>query len=282
MKKIKEILGEPTIKIILISVLNQSFPDFEFIIIDDGSTDNTFLIINEWAKKDKRIIILKNEKNLGIQKSANRGLKIAQGEYIVRIDDDDDEWIDQNKFKKQVEFLDKNPDYVLVGTKSIVVDKNNQELYQIDQSGLDETLRKKMLLNNFFITSTILFRKDALLKVGGYSEAEKEKHVEDYDLVLKLGTIGKIAILDFYGMKFIHHHRISQKYKKEQLKKSLYLIKKYRGYYSEHCKAFLIRLIGLVIYGFLGLPLLAVLKNKFKIGFRKNKNDRFYWEWLNQ
>lgn len=245
------------------SVFAQTFQDFEFIIIDDGSIDNTFQIINEWVKKDRRIIFLKNEKNLGIQKSANRGLTIAQGKYLARIDDDD-EWIDIDKLKKQVEFLEKNPDYVLVGTKAIVIDKNNQELYRINQSGLDEKIRKKMLINNFFITSTILFDKNALLKVGNYSEKEKEKHVEDYDLVLKLGTVGKIAILDFYGAKIIYHHRISQKYKKEQLKKSLYLIRKYRGNYRGYLKAFLIRFFGLIIYGFFNLPLIPILKNKLK------------------
>lgn len=244
------------------SVLNQNFQDFELIIIDDGSTDNTFQIINQWAKKDKRIIILKNEKNLGVPKSLNRGLKVAKGEYVALIDDDD-EWIDKDKIKKQVEFLEQNHSYVLVGTKTIAVDKNNQELYRIDQAGQDELIRKKMFLNNYFIQSSILFRKDIILKFGGYSENEKERYVEDYDIVLKLGTVGKVAILDFYGVKFVHHHRLSRSHKIDQLKKSLSLIKKYRQNYPFYFKALLIKFFGLILYGYLNFPLLKVLKNKF-------------------
>ncbi|MCX7778819.1 MAG: glycosyltransferase [Patescibacteria group bacterium] len=255
------------------SVLAQSFNNFELIIVDDGSTDNTFQIINQWAKKDHRIVVLKNKKNLGIQQSANRGLKEAQGALIARLDDDD-EWLDCEKLRKQVEFLEKNPDYVLVGTKAIIVDKNYRELYRINQTGLDEEIRKKILRNNLFLTSTILFRKEAILKLGGYSEKESERYIEDYDLILKLGTIGKIAILNFYGARCLHHHRISRKYKKEQLRKSLVLIKKYRFYYSGYFKAFLIRLLGLIIYGFLGLPLLAVWKNKILNIFKIQKNAK--------
>src|SRR3989344_3196134 len=81
------------------SVLKQSFGDFELIVIDDGSSDYTPKIVEEFARKDSRIIFVKNKENLGIQKTLNRGLSLAKGIYIARIDDDD-EWADKNKLSE--------------------------------------------------------------------------------------------------------------------------------------------------------------------------------------
>ncbi len=94
------------------SVLNQTYKKFEFIIIDDCSTDNSLEIIKSY--KDDRIIVLENEKNLGITKSLNRGLEIAKGEYIARMDADDICF--RNRFEKQVEYLKNNPQVVVCGT----------------------------------------------------------------------------------------------------------------------------------------------------------------------
>ena len=95
--------GAKWIQKAILSVLAQSYTDFEFIIINDGSSDNTEEIITASTKYDKRIRYIKNEHNLGVQKTRNIALSIALGEYIAEIDQDD-EWIDKDKLKKQIKF----------------------------------------------------------------------------------------------------------------------------------------------------------------------------------
>ncbi|EAJ7443814.1 glycosyltransferase family 2 protein, partial [Campylobacter jejuni] len=85
------------------SILNQTYSNFEFIIIDDCSTDNTYEIVKKYAENDKRIIVLKNEKNQGIVYALNRGFSIAKGKYIARMDDDDISL--PNRLEKQVEYM---------------------------------------------------------------------------------------------------------------------------------------------------------------------------------
>lgn len=94
------------------SVLNQTYSNFEFIIIDDCSTDNSLEIIKSY--KDERIVLLENEKNFGITKSLNRGLEIAQGQYVARMDADD--VCLPERFEKQVEYLENNPHVIVCGT----------------------------------------------------------------------------------------------------------------------------------------------------------------------
>lgn len=94
------------------SILNQTYRNFEFIIIDDCSTDNSLQIIESYS--DKRIKIIKNEQNLGITKSLNKGLAVAKGEFIARMDSDDIAF--PTRFEKQIEFLKSNPEHIVCGT----------------------------------------------------------------------------------------------------------------------------------------------------------------------
>ena len=95
------------------SILTQTFKDFEFIIINDGSTDKTPLIIEEYAKKDKRIKFINNKKNKGFIATLNECLDLSQCEYVAKMDSDDIS--KPNRFEKQINFLDTHPDYGMVG-----------------------------------------------------------------------------------------------------------------------------------------------------------------------
>jgi glycosyltransferase involved in cell wall biosynthesis len=101
--------GEKYLAEAIESILNQTFKEFEFIIIDDGSKDNSLNIIKRYAKKDSRIIIIKNEKNMKLAWSLNKGLKIARGKYIARMDSDDISLTD--RLEKQYYFLEKKEIY---------------------------------------------------------------------------------------------------------------------------------------------------------------------------
>ena len=112
------------------SILNQTYQNFEFIIIDDCSTDNSSHILQEYAKKDSRIKIIKKEKNIGIKgfiENLNLGISIAKGKYIARMDADDISL--PERFQKQVNFLEKNSDFSLCFSNAKILQENNAENY---------------------------------------------------------------------------------------------------------------------------------------------------------
>ncbi len=252
------------------SVLVQSFVNFELLVIDDGSTDSTAEIIQEAARNDSRVVYLKNEKNLGIQKTLNKGLKEAKGEYIARIDDDD-LWVDEDKLKNQTEFLDTHPDYVLVGTGVIIQNEEGAELFRFLNIQNDEEIRRSLLGKNCFTHSSVMFKKSAAMKFGGYDESQETRHIEDYDLWLKLGTIGKLANLPYYSVRFtLRSGNISSKNKTIQFRKDLEMIKKYKKYYPNYLNAYLRGYLRLIFYGVFNVLPLAALKNKILRIYKQN------------
>lgn len=255
--------GEKFIAFAIESVLAQSYRNWELLVMDDGSTDRTANVVKRYAEKDNRIKYHKNEQNLGIQKTLNRGLKAAQGAYIARIDDDDT-WCDVDKLSKQVKFLDDNPEYVLVGTGVIVVDERGNELSRYLTPCKDEDIRKKILSGNCFVHSSVMFRRAAVLKVGGYSEEEEVKHSEDYDLWLKLGEIGKFANLPIYAVKFtLRGGSVSHKNKIKQFRAVIKIAEKYKKDYPNYLLSNIRNYSRLILYGF--FDFLPILRLKYKI-----------------
>lgn len=243
------------------SVLSQTRKDWELLAIDDGSTDGSGAIIKRFADKEPRIKYLRNEKNLGIQKTLNKGLQEAQGEYIARIDDDD-LWIAKDKLERQADFLDQHKGHVIVGTGTVVVDGSGQELFKYLNPISDVEVRRKILFKNCFTHSSVLMRKEAVLGVGGYDESEGTLHVEDYDLWLRLGGVGKMANLPFYMTEFrLRRGAISGLNKKDQLKKDVRLVKKYGKDYPGGSLAILaarLRVAAYYVYAVLPFKALAL------------------------
>lgn len=248
------------------SILSQSYINWELLIIDDGSIDNIKEIVDNFTKNDLRIKYIKNEFNLGIQKTLNYGLRESKGEYIARIDDDDI-WCDKEKLTKQVDFLNTNPECVLVGTGVIIVDKNNKELLRYLLPEHDKEIRNQILGKNCFVHSSVLFRKDIMIKVSGYDESSDMRHIEDYDLWLRLGLEGELANLSSYSVRFtLHDASISSQNKVKQYKNILSLVKRLRGKYPNYTQAFFRSLARLIIYGFLvKLPLQLSFGRMLKI-----------------
>lgn len=168
------------------SVLNQSFTDFELIIIDDGSTDNTVKLIKEY--KDKRIKIWQNKKNLGLVPSLNKGIKKAKGEFIVRCDGDDIN--EKRRFQIQVEFLDKNPDYCLAGSGARLIDEAGKKLGYEIYTEKDSGIKRNLLIRNSLIHGSVIMRTKDVRKIGGY-RMKFNKGAEDYDLWMRLSRFGK-------------------------------------------------------------------------------------------
>lgn len=168
--------GEKYLKQAIESILNQSFEDFEFIIINDGSTDKSLEILNEFQQKDERIKIVSRE-NKGLIYSLNEGVKLAQGEYIARMDADDVST--PNRLEKQLKYAQEKG-LIVCGTWAKGIDSLGNKVKDMNYPPSADKVKIYTLLHNPFIHSSVLFRKDIFEKVGGYKA--RFKHVEDYEL----------------------------------------------------------------------------------------------------
>jgi len=226
------------------SILIQSFSDWELIIIDDNSSDNTKSIIDEYIAKDKRVKSFKNDHNLGISKSRNIALKQSQGKYIAVLDSDDF-WCDKDKLKKQYEYLEKNTDYVLAGGSFTKIDKSGKEILKIVNFSTNKDIRNRFLFKNPIAHSTVMYKRDLAILLGGYNESLDVG--EDYDLWLKMGQKGKLFNFTDNFVKYrVHDDNICLTDKLKSLR-VLDVIKKYKDIYPNYYLAFLKRWIKLSI-----------------------------------
>jgi len=194
------------------SVLKQTFSDFEFLIINDASTDGSLDIIKKYQKQDKRIKIIANKKNLGLTKSLNKGLRLARGKYIARLDADD--FCSKKRLEKQFNFLESHSDTFLVASWASIIDKKNNVLGIKEILTGTKAIRKKLEKHNCLFHSSIMFRNHYDLKYR-----EKFIYAQDYDLYLRLLTEKKkISVIPkpliFYR---IDNKSISAQKKKQQL-----------------------------------------------------------------
>lgn len=172
------------------SILNQSFKDFEFIIIDDCSLDKTWKIIKKYQRKDKRIVALKNTNNLKICQTLNRGIKEAKGKYIVRMDADD--WSFPDRIKKQFEYMDHNKKVAISGGSMIICNSNLKAYARRSYPSEDMQLRKIIFRFSPFSHPTVIFKTDIAKKIGGYGTL----YAEDIEFYLNMRKYGKFGNLD--------------------------------------------------------------------------------------
>lgn len=159
------------------SILQQTYSDWELIMCDDGSTDRTYEIAKKYSDKYENIYLLKNNKNMGLAYSLNKCLKYASGKYIARSDADDINL--PNRFKVQVEFLEKNPQYQLVGCSAIII--NEKGIRGIRK--LNEVPDKKILITSVpFIHPTVMVRKEVYDILNGYTVTSRTRRGQDLDL----------------------------------------------------------------------------------------------------
>lgn len=231
--------GEKYLREAVESILNQTFRDFEFIIINDGSTDKSGEILEEYAKKDSRVR-LSHQENMGLTKSLNRAIRLAKGEYIARMDADDISL--PQRLEKQVRFLNKNPEIVLVGTGYYEIDASGKIIgRKTPPSSLSE-LKKILVKYNPFFHASVVIRRKVLEKVGLYDE--KMIYAQDYDLWLRIGGKFKVANLPYILMKKRYTEKmLSFSNEKRQIKYAIIArLKALReGDYPKSCYLYLIR-----------------------------------------
>lgn len=177
--------GEKYLRDSIESILKQTYKNFEFIICDDASTDSSVEIIQEYMKVDKRIVLLKNDTNLGLASSLNKCISQANGNYIARMDADDLSLPD--RFEKQIAFLKQNEQVSFVCGGVFLID---------DDGILGERVGKKSLTKeNVFkyqpiAHPTVIIKKKVLEEVSGYTVAPYTKRGQDFDLWCKLYSKG--------------------------------------------------------------------------------------------
>jgi len=198
--------GEKYLKQAVESILSQTFTDFEFIIIDDGSTDKSLEILKEFQQKDERIKLISRE-NKGLIYSLNEGVKMAQGEYIARLDADDVS--DLNRLEKQLKYA-KDNDLVVCGTWAECIDNLGNRVNDMDYPPSIDKIKTFTLLHNPFIHSSVMFRKDVFEKVGGYKPFFK--HIEDYELWTRIVFKYKTGNIPEALLKYrLHEEQITNK-----------------------------------------------------------------------
>jgi GDP-L-fucose synthase len=197
------------------SILNQTFKDFEFIIIDDCSIDRTWEILQDYAKKDNRIFCLKNEENLGIAGNLNKCLEFCRGDFIARMDSDD--WAYPDRFEKQLKFLESNPEVGIVGGSIEVTDSNLSEIKFIRKYFEDDVkLKQHLFIQSPFAHPCIMFRKEVF---EGQFYNKILSPTEDYDIYFRIGRNYKFANLEDVLLKYRLHSEQSStiKAKRQQL-----------------------------------------------------------------
>ena len=198
--------GEKWIGDAIESVLNQTFRDFEFIIIDDGSKDKSLEIMKDYSAKDSRIRIIEKE-NTGLPDSLNVGIKEAKGDWIARIDTDD--LCEPQRLEKQFDLTTSDPELVLIGSAYHEIDEEGRvqklQLYPENHPELKKNLLHK---KRFFAHSSAFYKTEIVRKAGGYRPRIKKS--EDYDLWLRLAETGKLACIPEPLIRFrIHPGQIS-------------------------------------------------------------------------
>lgn len=167
------------------SIINQTFKDWEFVICDDGSSDGSFDKIKQYTKKDDRIVAIKNPHNAGLAQTLNNCLRVAKGQYVARMDDDDYAYPD--RLEKEVSFLDMHPEYDIVAGGRNMVDENGvwgKDDYTGERTKLD------IYRGITFAHPTVMVRKEAYDRVCGYSTYEGIGREEDTDLWCKMYIAG--------------------------------------------------------------------------------------------
>lgn len=188
--------GETYLHEAIDSILNQTFKDFEFVVIDDGSTDRSPDILESF---DDRRMVVTHQDRRGLTKALNRAVSSAKGEYVARMDADDVSL--PERLGQQVAFLDQHADVALLGCNFYEIDDSGAIVADKELVPENEEIKWRLLFHNCYGHSTTIFRKDCFLRVGGYDEGLVCS--QDYDLWVRLSRHYNLGNL----CEFLHKWR---------------------------------------------------------------------------
>ena len=208
------------------SILNQTFTNFEFLIMDDGSSDNSLAKLEKYSEIDERIVLF-SQGNKGLTKSSNFLIQKSTSSIIARMDADD--ICQENRFEKQLSFLNKNKDYSLVGSNATCIDSKDKRKKITNLPLGNFYIKRRLNFYNTFIHSSVMFRKEKFIEVNGYDESFPVS--QDYDLWLKMS---KLRNSKFKNLKEnlislrLHEDSISKKNKDLQILCAAFSIYKFK------------------------------------------------------
>lgn len=171
--------GMPYLKTAVNSIISQTHKDFELIIVDDGSKDNSLGYLN--GLKEKQIKLIKNKTNIGIAKSLNKAIRLSKGKYIARMDADD--IANPTRLKTQLQFMLNNKDISLCGTWAEKINRKGQKIGVIEYPTSDKIIKKVLPYYNPVIHPSWFIKKDVYKKLNGYKN--DYNGAEDYEFLLR-------------------------------------------------------------------------------------------------
>lgn len=212
------------------SVLGQTYTDWELVIVDDGSTDDTRAVVAQYLARDPRIRYVRQEENRGIALSRNHGVAVSRGRYIAMLDSDD-AWASPEKLALQVAALDADPQLGLVGTWRVFINEQGARTgARLSHPTDDAGIRVTQIHINAFAQSSVVFRKDAFERTGGY-----DPHfvvADDHDLWLRMGRTHRFATLPRYDLLYRKHPgNITQTRRVTAARESLEVLRRHRAHY---------------------------------------------------
>ncbi len=191
--------AEKYLKESLESILSQTYKNFEFIIVEDCSSDSSLNILKEYAMQDQRIILIENKRNLGLTKNLNKAIKISKRKYIARMDADDIS--EKNRLEEQIKFLENNHEIDILGTFSKNINELGEVIGRRKAPIKHEDILKLLPKVNPIAHPTVMFRKSSLKQIGGYNEAYRK--CQDYELWFRAASFGlKMHNIPNFLMKY--------------------------------------------------------------------------------
>jgi glycosyltransferase involved in cell wall biosynthesis len=195
------------------SILDQSYKDFEFIIINDGSNDNTLEKLRAFADLDNRIRLI-DQSNIGLTNSLVKMVELARGKYLARMDADDVSH--KERLTLQIQYLEDNLSVGMIGSWVHIIDEVGSIISNKKLVTLDKKIQKKIIYGNQFVHGSVMLRKDIFFLAGGYDDTFK--YSQDYDLWLRVSKISKCVNYPFYlYLLRVHKDSLSCKNSDSQL-----------------------------------------------------------------
>lgn len=227
------------------SIQDQTYENWEFIICDDCSTDQTYIVAESLATKDSRIIVIQNEKNSKLPATLNHCLRVAKGKYVARMDADDISL--PNRFDQQVKFLEAHPEIAVVGGAIIPFDDYSEKRPRVPKRNPKP---KDMVKDVPFYHPTIMMKKEVYEQLGGYTEAKRTIKGQDADLWFRFYANGYVG----YNIQepVLKYHESIDDYKKKRNYTAAW------GMTQTRLIGFRLNKLPLYLYPFVLKPLVAV------------------------